>query len=390
MKKNRTIYVWGLMVVGVLLVLIFIFINFIKPSKTDVFNPNADFPFYLDCQPSLAVGENGYYYFDEQKSLLHYYDIKRKASYYVCTQPLCSHNSMACNAYFDPTIFGGLYSYIWSNNGRIYLLGRTTETGSLSLYSLNMDGGDRKKEFDLCLYPDNDYVGIAAAIHRGYIYYAISLINTDNTSVKLFRKSLDKSSSNSNSEELFEFSGDKAEILRIKGFGDKIYFQCYSPNPQDEENNGIYSFEIVNDYPQIVKQGAIREYTVVNSALYYCTNSNVYVRDLESGIEKTFYEAGMATSVSYDGNYFYVDNRPGLQLSGRGMENRKIVVLDNSGREIDEIELKNGIGPCLFGDEKYMFSFCSDTPTSLAGERWLEAFDKNQIGASCHSWSRLP
>lgn len=115
-----------------------------------------------------------------------------------------------------------------------------------------------------------------------------------------------------------------------------------------------------------------------------------YVKDLKSGDEKIFYEAGMATSVSYDGNYFYVDNRPGLQLTGMGMENRKIVVLDNSGREIDEIELNNGIGPCLFGDEKYMFSFCSETPNSLAGERWLEAFDKKQIGTSCHSWSRLP
>lgn len=143
----------------------------------------------------------------------------------------------------------------------------------------------------------------------------ISLINTDNTSVKLFRKSLDKSFLNS--EELFEFSGDKAEILRIKGFGDKIYFQCYSPSPQGE-NNGIYSLEIGNNSPQIVKQGAIREYTVVNSALYYCTNSNVYVKDLKSGDEKIFYEAGMATSVSYDGNYFYVDNRPGLQLSRNG------------------------------------------------------------------------
>ena len=387
MKKNRTLYVWALMLVGVLLILFFIFINFIRPSKADTFIPNTDFPFYLDCQPSLAVGENGYYYFDRQKSLLYYYDIKREVTYYVCTQPSCSHNTIACNAYFDPAIFGGLYSYIWSNSGRIYLLGRATETESFSLYSLNMDGGDRKKEFDLCLYQDSDYIGIAAAIHRGYIYYAISLINTDNTSVKLFRKSLDKSFLNS--EELFEFSGDKAEILRIKGFGDKIYFQCYSPSPQGE-NNGIYSLEIGNNSPQIVKQGAIREYTVVNSALYYCTNSNVYVKDLKSGDEKIFYEAGMATSVSYDGNYFYVDNRPGLQLTGMGMENRKIVVLDNSGREIDEIELNNGIGPCLFGDEKYMFSFCSETPNSLAGERWLEAFDKKQIGTSCHSWSRLP
>lgn len=110
---------------------------------------------------------------------------------------------------------------------------------------------------------------------------------------------------------------------------------------------------------------------------------------METGLEETFYDVGNVPSISFDGIYFYVDNRPGLILNQKGFQNRTIEILDTSGRKIDSIDLKNGIGPCLFGDENFLFSFCSENPDNPTGEIWLAAFDKGQVGSQTHNWIRF-
>lgn len=397
MKKNKAYVKWALKftgIAGILFLLIFLsyFIKFSKSkSDADCFVKETDFPFYLDCQPSIAIGENGYYYLDPQMHFLNYYDISQQTSYYVCTLPACSHNSPTCNAYFDSSIFDGFNSYIWIYENRIYMLGNTKETNSLSIFSLNLDGSDRRKEFDICEYSRGNYLGLAVAIHRGYIYYAISFLDPNNSSVTLYRKSLYKDQSKS--ERIFEFSGKGVEIFRIKGFGSRIFFQCFSPDQKNEEKIGIYALKVdgstIIESPKLIKPGAIREYTVVNSSLYYCTDSGVNVNNMETGLEETFYDVGNVPSISFDGIYFYVDNRPGLILNQKGFQNRTIEILDTSGRKIDSIDLKNGIGPCLFGDENFLFSFCSENPDNPTGEIWLAAFDKGQVGSQTHNWIRF-
>lgn len=356
-------------------------------QSSDDYVPGEDLQYFFKELYSPIHTENGYYFRDDSKSLLMYWDENQKEGIPLCDRPNCRHDGEGCNAYIGFDFDRNLRYY----QGYLYLAGISPVDQGIWIYRFSLDGSERKK---LCrLYESIDDQWCGWFIHRGYIYYHMSDLNmTEHTNI-LYKISLEP---NAQPTEIHRFDSNGGSYISFVAYGNYLYFQ--TNNYSDLDGNGftadIHKYDIHTGEVEVVKKDAWRAYVVADNSIYYDTGEGIMAYDMETKTESLFYKTELPVYMSYDGNNFYFDNYCGLWLASRTdrnmlIENREILVVDKSGTLLDSIPMTKENSDCSFGDD-YLFVMApviSEDRTVTEIETFI--YDKTQIGTGKREWRKI-
>lgn len=134
-------------------------------------------------------------------------------------------------------------------------------------------------------------------IHRGYVYYVIPFQST----MKLQRMKL----GSKEAETVYEMTGDRQNLYRIKAYGNHIFFQAGNFLADNIDiNASIFSYDIDTGKVEKVVENAVSYYGIGINRLYYSLDGGVQVYDFEKKaseefIGKIYEEQSMLVSDKY-------------------------------------------------------------------------------------------
>ena len=269
----------------------------------------GDYDFSYNEKTDSSVGyEWGYmseshdgYYVSLQNNLK-FLDSKLENCVPLCSNPDCTHNTEECVSYIYRNGIS-LSSSVYYNDGYVYETGveKVENTGcDINLYRLKDDGTSFEKYMTLYRLEVNDdetpgYPEIC--IHRGYVYYVIPFQST----MKLQRMKL----GSKEAETVYEMTGDRQNLYRIKAYGNHIFFQAGNFSADNIEiNASIFSYDIDTGKVEKVVENAVSYYGIGINRLYYSLDGGVQVYDFEKKtseefIGKIYEEQSMLVSDKY-------------------------------------------------------------------------------------------
>ena len=179
---------------------------------------------------------------------------------------------MDCVAYDrkgDTRLSMAVYYY----GGYIYKVGkeRSKEGCYVNLYRIREDGSEFEKYFTFYRAESfNDAKIAKLCFHRGYLYYVIPSQST----MKLQRIKL----GDNKSEIVYEMSGERQNLYRVRAYGNHIFFQAgnFVDDKMMEINAGIFEYDLTTDEVKTVLDGVIREYGIYGNNLYYDKDNCIY------------------------------------------------------------------------------------------------------------------
>ena len=262
--------------------------------------------------------------------------------------PDCSHTTSDCNSYYGAMDYDYNTSDLQYYKDAVYLVGYDME-GYTALFKISADGSSREKYMDLykadLTSPDGSegthWRAPEFCLHHGYVYF----IDSKESHPKLRRMKL----GGKEIEVVFETTGDYADIYRMSGYGDYIFFQMtndiYEGAERVEIEGGIFAYNTQTKEVQLVKKDAIATYMIEGTTLYYQydgTDTKIYSLDLKTQKEEILLDLDNADIMqwSLDKHYIY-------QFSD-GL----LFVYDHKGTLICEVTTE--IDTCYFGDENYL------------------------------------
>lgn len=269
----------------------------------------GDYDFSYNEKTDSSVGyEWGYmseshdgYYVSLQNNLK-FLDSKLENCVPLCSNPDCTHNTEECVSYIYRNGIS-LSSSVYYNDGYVYETGveKVENTGcDINLYRLKDDGTSFEKYMTLYRLEVNDdetpgYPEIC--IHRGYVYYVIPFQST----MKLQRMKL----GSKEAETVYEMTGDRQNLYRIKAYGNHIFFQAGNFSADNIDiNASIFSYDIDTGKVEKVVENAVSYYGIGINRLYYSLDGGVQVYDFEKKtseefIGKIYEEQSMLVSDKY-------------------------------------------------------------------------------------------
>ena len=269
----------------------------------------GDYDFSYNEKTDSSVGyEWGYmseshdgYYVSLQNNLK-FLDSKLENCVPLCSNPDCTHNTEECVSYIYRNGIT-LSSSVYYNDGYVYETGveEVENTGcDINLYRLKDDGTSFEKYMTLYRLEVNDdetpgYPEIC--IHRGYVYYVIPFQST----MKLQRMKL----GSKEAETVYEMTGDRQNLYRIKAYGNHIFFQAGNFLADNIDiNASIFSYDIDTGKVEKVVENAVSYYGIGINRLYYSLDGGVQVYDFEKKaseefIGKIYEEQSMLVSDKY-------------------------------------------------------------------------------------------
>ena len=253
----------------------------------------GDYDFSYNEKTDSSVGyEWGYmseshdgYYVSLQNNLK-FLDSKLENCVPLCSNPDCTHNTEECVSYIYRNGIT-LSSSVYYNDGYVYETGveEVENTGcDINLYRLKDDGTSFEKYMTLYRLEVNDdetpgYPEIC--IHRGYVYYVIPFQST----MKLQRMKL----GSKEAETVYEMTGDRQNLYRIKAYGNHIFFQAGNFSADNIDiNASIFSYDIDTGKVEKVVENAVSYYGIGINRLYYSLDGGVQVYDFEKKTSEEF------------------------------------------------------------------------------------------------------
>lgn len=234
------------------------------------YNPKTDSPCGYDWG-CMTESENGYFFYDNVWTT--YWDKESGLYLPLCSNPDCEHDTAECVAFGvkkDVILSMSLYYY----DGYIYKVGKESSKDGcyVNLYRIKEDGSEFEKYFSFFKAEDsNNARPPELCFHRGYVYYEIPF----QSSMKLQRIRLGEEKS----EVVYEMSGERQELYRIKAYGNHVFFQAgnFVDDKLTDINAGIYEYDITTNEVKQVLDGAIREYGIYENSLYYYKDNGINV-----------------------------------------------------------------------------------------------------------------
>ena len=295
----------------------------------------GDYDFSYNEKTDSSVGyEWGYmseshdgYYVSLQNNIK-FLDSKLENCVPLCSNPDCTHNTEECVSYIYRNGIT-LSSSVYYNDGYVYETGveEVENTGcDINLYRLKDDGTSFEKYMTLYRLEVNDdetpgYPEIC--IHRGYVYYVIPFQST----MKLQRMKL----GSKEAETVYEMTGDRQNLYRIKAYGNHIFFQAGNFLADNIDiNASIFSYDIDTGKVEKVVENAVSYYGIGINRLYYSLDGGVQVYDFEKKtseefIGKIYEEQSMLVS----DKYVTVYDKSNMQVYD--FTGKKIVLFATSG-----------------------------------------------------------
>ena len=248
----------------------------------------------------ISESQDGYYV--SLQNNLKFLDSKLENCVPLCSNPDCTHNTEECVSYIDRSGIL-LSSSVYYNDGYVYETGveKVENTGcDINLYRLKDDGTSFEKYMTLYrleVYDDETPGYPEICIHRGYVYYVIPFQST----MKLQRMKL----GSKEAETVYEMTGDRQNLYRIKAYGNHIFFQAGNFSADNIDiNASIFSYDIDTGKVEKVVENAVSYYGIGINRLYYSLDGGVQVYDFEKKtseefIGKIYEEQSMLVSDKY-------------------------------------------------------------------------------------------
>ena len=274
-------------------------INYIVGDYDFSYNEKTDSPIGYEWG-YMSESHDGYYV--SLQNNLKFLDSKLENCVPLCSNPDCTHNTEECVSYIYRNGIT-LSSSVYYNDGYVYETGveEVENTGcDINLYRLKDDGTSFEKYMTLYRLEVNDdetpgYPEIC--IHRGYVYYVIPFQST----MKLQRMKL----GSKEAETVYEMTGDRQNLYRIKAYGNHIFFQAGNFLADNIDiNASIFSYDIDTGKVEKVVENAVSYYGIGINRLYYSLDGGVQVYDFEKKaseefIGKIYEEQSMLVSDKY-------------------------------------------------------------------------------------------
>ena len=274
-------------------------VNYVVGDYDFSYNEKTDSPIGYEWG-YMSESHDGYYV--SLQNNLKFLDSKLENCVPLCSNPDCTHNTEECVSYIYRNGIS-LSSSVYYNDGYVYETGveKVENTGcDINLYRLKDDGTSFEKYMTLYRLEVNDdetpgYPEIC--IHRGYVYYVIPFQST----MKLQRMKL----GSKEAETVYEMTGDRQNLYRIKAYGNHIFFQAGNFSADNIEiNASIFSYDIDTGKVEKVVENAVSYYGIGINRLYYSLDGGVQVYDFEKKtseefIGKIYEEQSMLVSDKY-------------------------------------------------------------------------------------------
>lgn len=351
-------------------------------STLDLSVYGLDYEFTVDAQPeykwtSIARAENGYYLWgsEERENYLMYFDIATESYIPLCNKPNCRHDSEECNAFFNNYSIVGdvtyISDYIQYYDGYVYVIAVDEKSGYVYLYQISPDGSSSKEYMTLykadlsSVNGEVDFHHPYVCIHRGYVYFT----DHGESAPKIRRIELGKK----DVEIVFENKDTRPSLYRMEAYGDYLFFQSGNFVDDDciEIEAGIFALNINTTQVQLIKKGAVADYTISDNCLYYATTSGINCYSLKDKTDKTVVENGLSLNeVVVHGKYIYCYNDASYTLSQYDLEGKLLCQATD-----DDL-----YRTCM-GDTRYFFAYAIN-----AGRKIVSVKDLSQGNAK---WSAL-
>ena len=274
-------------------------VNYVVGDYDFSYNEKTDSPVGYEWG-DMSESHDGYYV--PILGNIKFLDSKLENCVPLCSNPDCTHNTEECVSYIYRNGIT-LSSSVYYNDGYVYETGveEVENTGcDINLYRLKDDGTSFEKYMTLYRLEVNDdetpgYPEIC--IHRGYVYYVIPFQST----MKLQRMKL----GSKEAETVYEMTGDRQNLYRIKAYGNHIFFQAGNFSADNIDiNASIFSYDIDTGKVEKVVENAVSYYGIGINRLYYSLDGGVQVYDFEKKaseefIGKIYEEQSMLVSDKY-------------------------------------------------------------------------------------------
>lgn len=258
---------------------------------------------------NVAKGESGYYFINAIKKNIYYFDASTRQTIPLCGKAECNHNNSQCMAYVDGTLSE---MFIFYNGGRLYWL--VNEGGKRILMQCEKDGSNHERVAPICIYDDD--TTFECIFVNGYIYFTENGGNTitdEAKNVKLKRMSLN----DKKIEDVYAYTGKGAVIQGLKGYSDDVYSYVTVVEETGNEifkrsGKGLYVSSVKDNKTEKVVDENVADFCLdtKNKCLYYYVYSDGLYKVKDNNKEKIVKATEQTgfCSLTFDGNYVYMDN----------------------------------------------------------------------------------
>ena len=222
---------------------------------TDAYLPSYDMQNSFGLLSATCETEEAYYFSSIYGHYIWYVNKETGEYGKLCGNPQCKHDGAGCNAYMISSPMSGLSLY----EERIYWTSNPTVSSSdYYLFSMNLDGTDRRQEQKLPGLVDGG--NPMMRVHRGYVYTAVLISDVENgvpiEALRLTQAILGKEDS---AKTIFEHTHEAGPIgYEMQLYGNVLYFlysyeaqsTLYAYSIEDASLKTLYEEQDINRYAE--------------------------------------------------------------------------------------------------------------------------------------------
>lgn len=386
MKKKKIAFITGIVVAVVFLggiaTYVYVFKNNHSASEIKDGVTDTQSSWNTDTH-HIAAGNGGYYYtqYDaDGKIRLYYTQVENENGVVLCALPECTHKTDACRAVLSGEAyqFGTVYYY----KDFLYVIHKKEGMGYLC--KIDSDGSGRE---DVCaLFAMDKFSSVSLVFHENDIYAYDSVGNaggSENHVQEIKKISIGDYAVST----VYEYSGVGAAITGARDFGGYLYFivmeyRLDMDSKTHYADERLYRYDYGNGIAEKVIDKQVSDYFVLGDTLvYFESGTGLYVYDFKTQKETLEVQADkniLVAGISYDGQYFYLDNAGmGSLTDAASRIERVIYVYDRSFNLIREIDCGKDCTGVYFGDEKYLFikqldAICYIKKEDILNGEWVQ------------------
>lgn len=274
--------------------------------------------------------EQGFYYVNDSRRLLCYWDAENTLGLPLCSRPECEHDDENCNAYLDYETHIQCLQYY---GGWLYAI-CGEKSGAVCVWRIQSDGSTWEKVGTLARIQGKGVTD--SLIHRGYAYYILTNGVSAEDGTKLYRLCLN---GKGDSELLYTGKSYAGGEVQLGAYGNFLYIRD-NHLTADGYSGNLLRYQIHDGTVETEEEEIWRSWTVLEDTLYYDNGSQVLARNLTTGEEKVLTEPGMPVYLSCWGDHLVCDNSCGLWISESGYDQRELTVYDRiTGEQLTAVPL---------------------------------------------------
>ena len=328
---------------------------------------------------TLQHSSDGYYFLKD--NFLYFIDEKDMSVYPLCNKADCLHDretddrkKQGCNAYITGDYLPAEQKIQYYNNSIYYIDNTKIETEGLILKRIDIDTQRTESVYTVKTMFIDDWI-----IHRGYFYYAQSVITTQDSDGKekvetdsaVYGVDLEDNSSSRCISDFDKMGLDLQKTENLQAYGNYVYFDCStvekgtdildSDNSSFQDKRYVYDIEKNKCYclADKVKGDSPTFCGYYNDKIICLSGGNcIYTCDLNGENTKKLFDYDKryyGYNIFTDGRYIYFEE----------MEKEQGIyyVFDGKGKVLNRVKMPFIIDPQLPYDENFIVRFIEDNST---------------------------